>query len=90
MEEPMQKSESVVRKAIAFVAILAMTVSVNCGGGEGSTPNTPGTNARSYGGTQAPGDYYTYSLKNDGSWSGKNHTLNHDFSGTWTTLSSGF
>jgi hypothetical protein len=45
---------------------------------------------RTYVGTQAPGDLWTWSILPGGTWNATNDTLGFMYAGTWATLPSGF
>ncbi len=58
-----------------------------CGGGGGGGGDA---DTREYIGTQSPGDLWSWEILSDLTWTASNNTLGYTYSGTWTTLPSGF
>jgi hypothetical protein len=82
----MRQIKFMLRQATILTLFTLLMTGINCGDSDKSTSNT----GRSYGGTQAPGDYHKYSLYNDGTWEATNLTLDTHYSGTYVSLPSGF
>ncbi|MBC8514291.1 hypothetical protein H8D30_00315 [bacterium] len=67
-----------------FMAVLFIALATACGGG--SKNNSSSSN---YFGSQSPGDAWDWTIGST-TWSAENTTLSLDYSGTYTTLPSGF
>lgn len=72
---------------VLILATLFAVFVTACGSGGGGSNNSGGT---TYLGTQSPGDVWTWTLDNNNNFSAVNMTLSNTYSGTYTTLSSGF